>query len=232
MFVRIVSVPDGKLLLKFDNHSDWIFATAWAKTTDIPKMTATANKGGRTNRAAVPEDTQHLLSTGRDAAIKLVISDSGSFVDDINTHTSAYRAMVRHPNENQVLVGGDDGVPRIYQVFRTKPRTMNQEDHNLIRAFDKLPGQINAVAFSPDGKNIVVGGEGGEVRIYRVSDGMKLATFNGTAEVVFTIAYRPDGKQIAVGGLDGKIRLLNADSASLITAFEPVKVEKRAAAVH
>lgn len=230
--VRIVSIPDGKLLLKFDNHSDWIFATAWAKTTDIPTAKNIAAKAGRTNRAAVPEDTQHLLSTGRDQAIKLVIADSGSFVDDINTHTSAYRSMMRHPTENRVLVGGDDGIPRIYQVFRTTARTMNQEDHNLLKMFEKQPGRINAVAFSPDGTNIVVGGEGGEVRVYRTADAVKTATLVGATDVVFTLAYRPDGKQIAVGGLDGQLKIFNTENGSLAASLVPVPVQRHAATTH
>ena len=33
--------------------------------------------------------------------------------------------------------GGEDGIPRLYTMFRTHVRTMNQEDYNLVRAFEK-----------------------------------------------------------------------------------------------
>ena len=230
--VRIVSVPDGKLLLKFDAHSDWVFATAWAKTTDIKKIQVASARAGATNRPPVPEDTLHLLSTGRDQAIKLSIADSGSFVDDINPHLSAFRAMVRHPNDNKVLVGGDDGIPRLYQVFRTTARTMNQEDHNLLKMFEKQPGRINTLAFDADGSRFVVGGEGGEVRIYRTSDGVKLATLSGASDVTFVAAFRPDGKQVAIGGLDGAIRIYEPEHGGQIVRFTPVKVETKSTALH
>ena len=198
--VRIISTADLKLLLKFDNHSDWTFATTWAT------------------------DNKHILSTGRDQAVKLIVAATGQFVDDINTHTSGFRTMVRNPMKDEVLVAGDDSTPRIYQVFRTKPRTMNQEDHNLIRQFDKQPGQVNGAAFSPDGSKIAFAGEGGEMRIYETASGKKLASVNGLQGVMFALSFRPDGKQLAVGGLDGMVRIYSVDGGALVTIFTPAPI--------
>jgi hypothetical protein len=204
--VRIVSVPDGKLLLKFDNHSDWTFSTVWAM------------------------DDKHILSTGRDKAIKLIVAENGSFVDDINTFTSSYRTMARNPKADNVIVGGDDGLPRLYQIFRTHVRTMNQEDYDLLRTFEKQPGQINAVAFNADGSKIAVAGEGTEARVYKTDDGKRLATMSGLEGVTFSLVFSPNGEQLAVGGLDGKVRLFNVSTGSLVTAFVPVPLAKQTAA--
>ena len=229
--VRIISVPDGKLLLKFDNHSDWTFATCWT----LPKAAkpAVANAANEqvknpTNRVGKFDDDDHILSTGRDKAIKLIVAKTGSFVDDINTFTSAYRCMARHPKENNVLVGGDDGIPRLYQIFRTKPRTMNQEDHNLIRAYEPFGGVVNCVAFSPDGGRFAVGGESGEVRVYKTDDGSRVATLKQTGPVTFALAFRPDGQQIAAGGMDGRVRLFDASSGAVVKDFVPVEIAGKA----
>jgi WD40 repeat protein len=220
-------VPDGKLLLKFDNHSDWVFATAW--TVGKAQVKQPGTPGELTNRVGVFEDDQHILSTGRDRAVKLILAKNGSFVDDINTFTSAYSCMVRRPNVDNVLVAGEDGIPRLYQPFRTKPRTMNQEDHNLIRAYEKQPGRVNALAFNGDGSRFVVGGEGGDVRIYNTDDGKLVASSKGMAATVYALAFRPDGQEIAVGGLDGQVYLFNADTAALVRSFVPVEISKIAA---
>ncbi len=213
--VRIVFVPDGKVKVKFDNHSDWTLATVWAS------------------------DNKHLLSTGRDRAIKLIVAENGSFVDDINTHTSVFRAMARHPKGDQVLVAGDDGVPRLYQVFRTAVRTMNQEDHNLLRVYDKQPGQINTLAFSADGTLFAAGGEAGTVSIYATDNGgaaapdkpviggKALVTLKGGKGTIHAVAFHPSGKQVAVGGFDGKVRLYEVPSGKLLTEFVPVPITKR-----
>jgi WD40 repeat protein len=182
-----------------------------------------------TNRVGKFDDDDHILSTGRDKAVKLIVAKTGSFVDDINTFTSAYRCMARHPKENHVLVGGEDGIPRLYQVFRTKPRTMNQEDHNLIRAYEPLGAPINCVAFSADGARFAVGGESGEVRIYNTADGSRLTTLKQTGPVTYAVAFRPDGEQIAAAGLDGTVRLFNASSGAPIKEYVPVKVSAKSA---
>lgn len=212
--VRVVSVPEGKVTLKFDNHSDWTFATAWAT------------------------DNKHILSTGRDRAIKMVVAGTGSFVDDINTHTSAYRALARHPKADQVLAAGDDGVVRLYQVFRSTPRTMNQEDHNLLRSYAPLSFQANAIAFSKDGEMFAVGGEGNAVYVFRTDNGGEakpdkpviggkpLLTLTGHKGTIHAVAFHPDGKTVATGGFDGMVRLYEIPSGKLIGAYVPVPITK------
>ncbi|MCA1596054.1 MAG: hypothetical protein LC772_06485, partial [Chloroflexi bacterium] len=152
--VRVYSVPDGKQLIKFDNHSDWVFGTAF--TTD----------------------NKHLVSGSRDQALKLILleGDTGSFEDDINTHHSPIRCLVRLPKEDKVLCAGDDGIVRLYQVFRTTARTMNQEDHNLLKEYDGLPAPVTALAVSPDGSLVAAGDLTGNLRVFRVRDGRTIGS--------------------------------------------------------
>src|SRR5207244_1896038 len=98
---------------------------------------------------------------------------------DINTHYTALRCLVRNPKATQVLCGGDDGIPRLYKIFRTEVRTMNQEDHNLLRQYDKQPGTITALAFSYDGSLIAVGSETGLVNVYTAAEGKPVAALRG-----------------------------------------------------
>lgn len=201
---RAITVTDGKEVLKLDNHSDWVFGTAFS------------------------HDGKHLVSASRDEAVKLTMVESGSFVDDINRHLAPALCLARHPKEDQVLYGGADGIPRLYQIFRTHVRTMMQEDYNLIRAFEKQPGPINAVAFSPDGELVAVASS--EARIYRVKDGTLAATLRGAVGSPFAAAFHPDGRQVAVGGFDGQVRLYNLPAGQLAKAFVPVPLAARVAA--
>ena len=202
--VRVISVPDGKQIIKFDNHSDWVFATTFAT------------------------DGKHLLSAGRDQAIKLILVEGASFIDDINTHTSPERCLVRNPMKDQVLCGGDDGIPRLYKVFRTAVRTMNQEDHNLLRTFDPQDGAITAEAFSKDGKMVAIGAESGIVNIYTV-DGGRVASLYGHRGVIYALAFQPDGKRVATGGFDGLVRLYDLPAGKLAASFVPVPLIAKAA---
>jgi WD40 repeat protein len=107
---------------------------------------------------------------------------------------------------------------------------MMDEDHNLIRAFERQPGPITALAFSPDGTKIVVGSEGSEVRVYNVADGARVATLKGLHGATFAVAFHPNGKQLATGGFDGQVRLFDAATGALVKAFVPVPIQAQVAA--
>ena len=202
--VRVLSVEDEKELVKFDNHSDWVFGTVFST------------------------DGSHFVSAGRDTALKLVEVNTGSFVDDINSSNKGYgeiNTIARHPTEDQVLNGGEDRIPRLYRIFREIRRDVGNTDFNLIRAFEAQAGSIEAVAFSPDGQRVAIGSAAGEVRIYNVADGKRLATTYGDAVAVFAVSFHSDGKQVAAGGFDGKIRVFDTASGKLLNAFMSVPIE-------
>ena len=202
--VRILSVEDEKELIKFDNHSDWVFGTIFST------------------------DGSHFVSAGRDTALKLVEVNTGSFVDDINSSNKGYgeiNTIARHPTEDWVLSGGEDRIPRLYKIFREIRRDVGNTDFNLIHAYEAQSGTIEGVAFSADGSQVATGSTGGEVRIYDTEDGKRLASMQGDAVGVFAVSFHPNGKQLATGGFDGKIRIFDTASGKLLDAFMSVPIE-------
>ena len=201
--VRVLSTIDGKELIKFDNHSDWVFGTLFST------------------------DGSHFVSGGRDGALKLVEINTGNFVDDINASNKGYggiNAIARHPHDDQVLAGGTDRIPRLYRIFREIRRDVGNTDFNLIRAFEAQAGPITSVDFSPDGKKIAVGGMSAEIRVYDVADGERLATLKGDTVAVYSLAFHPNGDQIAAGGFDGKVRIFDVVTGKLSKEFLPVPI--------
>ena len=177
--VRVISVEDEKELVKFDNHSDWVFGTVFST------------------------DGTHFVSCSRDTSLKLVEVETGSFVDDVNSSNKGYgeiNAIARHPSADQVISVGEDRVPRLYRMFRQTRRDVGNTDFNLIRAYEAQAGTIESVAFSVDGSKFAVGSSAGEVRIYSVSDGKRLHTMTADTVSVFAVSFHPDGTQLATGG--------------------------------
>jgi WD40 repeat protein len=165
--VRIISAADGKELVKFENHSDWVFATTW--TTN----------------------GQRILSGSRDRALKLIDAKSGQFIDDINKLIEGVLCFTRHPKEDIIAYGGDMGVSRAYKIAENQGRTAANNDVNLVKEFERMPGPVQAIAYSPDGSGLCVGSVGGEARIFNAKDGKRMATLKGHEGAIFALAIFP-----------------------------------------
>ncbi len=201
--VRILNAADGKELVKFDNHSDWVFRTTFTL------------------------DGKRLLTGSRDRAMKLISVENGQFIDDINKLIEPVLCFSRHPKEDLIAYGGDLGNARIYRISDNQGRTAANNDKNLVKEFERQPGPIYAIAYSPDGAKLALGGTGSDVRIYK-TDGAAAVSLGGHEGAIFTIAWNPVKPEILTAGLEGTIRVFNPESGTLVKSFTPFPVEKAA----
>ncbi|NIS67143.1 MAG: myosin kinase, partial [Gemmatimonadales bacterium] len=68
-------------------------------------------------------------------------------------------------------------------------------------------GELWAVAFSPDGRQIAVGGDGRSATILDATTGSELRTLRGHAWEVYGVAFSPDGKFLATGSRDQTVKI-------------------------
>ena len=203
--VRVFSVKDGKELMKFDNHSDWVFGTTFLL------------------------DGKRLLSGSRDKALKLIDISNGQFIDDINKLLEGALCIARSPKEDIVVYGGEQGVSRIYKIAENQGRTAANNDVNIIKEYERLGGPVQAIAWSPNGTNIAVGGAAPEVRVYTAGkDGKRIATLKGHDGAIYSLAFSPTTNWLAAGGFDGTLRIYDyaAKSNQLVRAFIPVPLKR------
>lgn len=211
--VRAIQVADGKQVMSMDAHTDLVFGTTFSLKND------------------------HVISVSRDMSMKLTELKTSQFIDNITSITpgqlkGGLMAIQRHPKEDQVLIGGADGEPKLYKIFRTQARQIG-DDFNRLRGYAKLPGRIGSLQFNADGSKFVVGSSNatsGTARIYKTDTEAPLAELKGNTAGVFAVAFRPDGQQVATGGLDGRIRLYNAETGELLKEFPPVVITPAVAA--
>ena len=131
---RAIDSKSGKQVLFMGSHGDWVLDTVFST------------------------DGTHLISSGRDQTAKLTKVDEERFVDNITSITpgalkGGLASVAKHPARDEILVGGSDGVPQIYRVFRITERKIG-DNSNLIRKFPSMPGRIWSVAYRPDGKRV------------------------------------------------------------------------------
>ncbi len=129
--VRAIDAETGQQKLFSGAHEDWVRSCVFT-----------------------PDGT-HLISGGRDMTVKLVEVATERFVDNITSITpgalrGGINALARHPSRNEILVGGSDGIPKVYRVFRVTERRIG-DDSNLVRQFPAQPGRIFSVSTNADG---------------------------------------------------------------------------------
>ncbi|HEX8201176.1 MAG TPA: c-type cytochrome domain-containing protein, partial [Isosphaeraceae bacterium] len=147
--VRAIDAKSGAQVLYMGSHTDWALDTAFSV------------------------DGSHLISVGRDMTTKLTEVATQRFVDNVTSITpgalkGGLAAVVRHPKRDEILVGGSDGVPKIYRIYRETARKIGDDD-NLVAAFEPMPGRIFSASTSADGKRFALGSSlngTGQVDVY------------------------------------------------------------------
>ena len=167
--VRALDAKTGEQVLFMGSHNDWALDTAFTV------------------------DGSNLVSVGRDMAAKLTEVGTQRFVDNITSITpgalkGGIASVARHPRRDEILMGGSDGIPKIYRVFRQTARVIG-DDSNMIHLFEPMKGWVSSVAISADGKRFAAGSSldgAGAVHIYNydfetgLTDALKAIDAKGT----------------------------------------------------
>ena len=148
--VRAIDTQSGEQILYQGAHDDWVRDTAFTP------------------------DSKHVISVARDMSCKLTEVETERFIDNITSITpgalsGGLSSVQAHPTRNEILVGGADGVAKVYRVFRKTARKIG-DDANLVRNLPKMPGRIFSVAISSDAERLAAAStlDGkSEVRIWK-----------------------------------------------------------------
>jgi WD40 repeat protein len=81
------------------------------------------------------------------------------------------------------------------------------------------PARVNTVAFSPDGKYIVSGGQDNIARLWEVAGGQLVRTFVGHTFWIWSAHFSPDGKYLLTASQDRTARLWDANTGEQLRLF-------------
>jgi WD40 repeat protein len=100
---------------------------------------------------------------------------------------------------------------KIWDATRLWP----EQEHPLIIPL-RVGGFGDRLAFSPDGRHLVTGGDEHTVKVWDAGTGREIRTLRGHSGDVYCVAVSPDGRWLASAGEDTTVKLWDATGGELL----------------
>lgn len=184
-----------------------------AATAQAERARAEGEANARATQQVVAENARILADQRGDAALHAQATAEAErmrALDETRIATSRELALAAVSNLD---VDPDRGILLALHALSTADtREAREALHQAVqnsRLVFAVPRKSYAVAYSPDGKRLVIGEEGGMLVFYS-NTGEELLRFSGFAEVNWPITFSPDGKRLAAGDDDKLVKVWDA----------------------
>src|SRR5262249_17703897 len=239
---KVWDATTGRVTLNFSGHSETVFSVAWH-----PKggKIATAGSLGRghsvkvweaadghedfripADRSAGPyqvvafhPDGSYLVTGQLEGVLQVWDARTGRAVRTLATHDREIRGLVFSRDGRHLASASGDGKVMIWDATRLDEK---QEPRRLpVPA--RVPGPSVNVAFSPESRWLVTGGERNTIKIWDLAKGGELLnTLEGHRGEGYAIACTSDDNDrwmIASGGEDCTVKVWNGRTGKLLRTF-------------
>ncbi len=218
--------PDGKSIVAKKLTGRFIHDAATGqelRKIDLPA----ADSFQRNNWLAFTPDNKAVAATSEGTVIHLIDFESGKRIRDFAHDDGDIILAVAFSPDGKLMASGGHyhSEPTAGPFARLWEVETGRELRRLMHGNDKGYGEIRALAFSPDGKTLVGGGQSVCARLWDVGPGKerKAVPLNDDPTMILAVAFAPDGKTVAAASASGSIRLHDA-----ITGDERLRIDRAA----
>jgi WD40 repeat protein/DNA-binding SARP family transcriptional activator len=242
--------PDGRTILSGSGDDTLIL---WEAESDQEIRRFEGHTGGVNSVAFGPEG-QTALSASDDSTLILWNLSTGEAIRHFQGHAGGVNSVAFSPDGQTALSGADDTALILWEVetgeelgrfeghvdevrdvvFNLDGRTMLSTGDHTLRLWDAETGEkIRQQHFgstptwlvvSPDGRTVLVGGIGPDLRLWDIERWQEVQTLLGARQaeliVVTSAAISPDGLLALSGSTDGSLRLWNLEGQAKLRRFE------------
>jgi len=164
---------------------------------------------------ALSNDGNYFFTGTVDQSARVYESASGKVVSDLASHNGG-GAIAFAPDGKHVATGAGS--------FYSRVQLWDLGTQQVVSEFEELERRIDSLAFTPDGKFLLAGGDDGEIFLWEVDTGKRIRSFSGHSSRVTSVAFIEGTTRFLSTSADGTTRLWDIeqeqDICSLITFAE------------
>ncbi len=227
--VSLTTSPDSKsVTVAGKDGSVATYSIAFNQGQPLPpefgKLDITYHHAGEAAEAVFSNDGKTLITTGTDKKFQTWKMPASTPTRNFG-HPGVVHAVAFAPDGKMLATGCQDGKLRFFDLAKN-----NQAKE--VNAFpapatppNSPPGAIYALTYTPDGKQVLIGGLDRSAKLYDAASGGLVREFKaykekdfpqGHKDGIYCVATSPDGKLIVTGSSDRTIKIWNPADGSVV----------------
>ncbi len=191
--------PDGTLLASAAFRE----VKLWRRPRDVQRFSVLISN--LPVAFALSSDRKRLAVASEDHRVEIVEFPSGRLLHELTGHSNRVTSL-RFSTDNALLASGStDKTIRLWKAG----------DGAEVSSAE-TPGEVRAVAWLPEGRQLAAAGADGTIRLFKV-EGFSLAKeFKGHDGAIDALEVLPGGRELLSGGADGVVRHWKIEEGEVI----------------
>jgi len=201
---RAVFSPNGKYLVTASGDKT---ARVW-EVASGKLVTVLRGHDSHIFSASFSPNSKRIITASRDKTARIWQASNGKQLQELRGHSKEVLSAAFSPQGNLIATGSNDGTIKIWQ---------GSSEVRTIKVGNNIG--INAVVFSPNGRNLAIGGTNGILTLYNPGNGRSIRAFPGHKRAVYTVLFSRNGKRLVSASLDNTAKVWNVSNGRQVQSF-------------